>query len=149
MKYETSAGGVIVARKNGRLQVLLIQDKTGKWTFPKGLIEKGENLSQTAIREIGEEVGIKHLKLLARLTPIKYLYKWEGKLVAKTVYYYLFRNGGTEKLAPQREEGILQVRWVPWEKVTEVVGYPKTNLVVLQEVQQKLLKLKLLVNKKP
>ena len=85
MRYETSAGGVIIAYKpKGKIPfVLLLKDKSGKWTFPKGLVEKNENQEKTAKREISEEVGIKKLTLLAKLHPVEYLYKWEEKLVKK------------------------------------------------------------------
>src|SRR3989344_2282132 len=138
MKYETSAGGVIVARKDNKLQVLLLKDKTAKWTFPKGLIEAGEKKQETAVREIGEEVGIKNLKLIAPLKPVQYFYKWNGELRRKTVHYYLFRNGGEEQLTPQLAEGIMEVRFFPWNDAKKIIGYPKTNKGIIQEVEVKL-----------
>ena len=140
MRYETSAGGVIVAYKGkGKIPyVLLLKDKSRKWTFPKGLIEKNEVHENTAKREIAEEVGVKKLTLLAELAPIEYFYKWEGKLVKKKVFYYLFKNGMEEKLRPQRSEGIMDVKWFPFTKAVEVVGYKKTNKKILREAKEKL-----------
>lgn len=138
MKYETSAGGVIVAAKDKKLLVLLLQDKKGEWTFPKGLIERGENREKTAEREIAEEVGIKKLTLIASLPPVEYFYKWEGALIKKKVYYYIFRNGGEEKLIPQRDEGIMDVRWFSLAEAAKVIGYKKTNVPVLKEAIEKL-----------
>ncbi len=135
MKYETSAGGVIVARRHGGLSVLLLKDKSGNWTFPKGLIESGEERELAAIREISEEVGIKHLKLLASLNPITYFYRWEGTLKKKTVYYYLFLGKGTEIPTPQTDEGILDVKWITWEEAVKIIGYKKTNKKVLKEAR--------------
>jgi len=134
MKYEKSAGGIIVSLKDNKLKLLLIKDKKGKWTFPKGLIEKGEKTKTTAIREISEEVGIKKLKYLKKLNPISFLYKWEGKLTQKTVYYFLFQNGGQEKLIPQREEGIIAVKWFSYSTIKKSIGYPKTNIGLLNEI---------------
>lgn len=136
MKHETSAGGVIIARKNNQLLVLLIKDKNNNWTFPKGLIEDGENEEETAKREIGEEVGIRDLKLIAPLTPVKYFYKWEGNLINKTVYYYLFQNSAQEHLKPQTEEGIMDVKWFHLKKAMEIVGYKKTNRMILEEAEK-------------
>lgn len=146
MIYEISAGGVIVSRQKNQLQVLLIKDKNAHWTFPKGLIEKGEKKETTAAREIAEEVGIKNLKLLSPLTPVQYLYKWNGDLRKKTVHYYLFQNGGEEHLTPQLEEGIMEVKWFAWEEAKKVVGYPKTNKRILKEAEMKLPKQ---INHKP
>lgn len=134
MKYETSAGGVIIKSNNNQIEVLLLKDKNGNWTFPKGLIENGENREKTAVREIGEEVGITDLKLLTSLTPIEYFYKWEGNLVKKKVYYYVFQTRGKETPKPQREEGVMEVKWFSLEEAEKVIGYSKTNKPLLKEV---------------
>ena len=133
MKFEHSAGGVIISNKSGQLQVLLLKDKGGKWTFPKGLVEKGENEVAAAKREIGEEVGIKRLKLLNKIRTIDYMYKWEGQFIKKTVTYYLFQNHGQKSLHPQHEEGIMAVKWYPLNEALKIIGYPRTNKLVLEE----------------
>lgn len=138
MKYETSAGGVVVAHKNNQFRVLLLEDKKGKWTFPKGLVEGGESREKTAEREIAEEVGIKKLTLITSLSWIEYFYKWEGALVRKRVYYYLFTCEGEERLKPQREEGIMDVKWFVWEEAEKAIGYKKTSLAILREAGEKL-----------
>ncbi len=135
MKQEFSAGGIIVLKKASQVKVLLLKDKTGKWTFPKGLIDKNEDKETTAIREIGEEVGIKKLRLMGNLKPVKYFYRWEGKLVHKTVDYFLFTSSDQEKLKPQREEGILDAKWWEWNKAKEIIGYKKSNTNLLNEAE--------------
>lgn len=141
MRFETSAGGLIIATKNDVTHILLIKDKSGNWTFPKGLIESGEDSETTAKREIEEEVGVRQLKFLSRLTPIEYFYRWEGALTKKKVYYYLFQNGGNENLKPQRDEGIMDVKWFPLSKTGDLIGYKKTNKPILEEAQKKLAEL--------
>lgn len=134
MKFEISAGGVIVKRVGDNFEILLLKDKAGKWTFPKGLQEKGELLAKTARREIAEEVCIKDIKLIKALTPVNYLYKWEGELVKKTVHYFLFEIKSRAHPKPQRAEGILDVQWFSNVSAQENIGYPKTNKPVLTEV---------------
>ena len=136
MTNQFSAGGVIVAYKNSTPFVLLLQDKSKRWTFPKGLLEKGEDCKTTAMREIKEEVGLTRLKLIQELKPISYLYRWEGKLVSKTVFYFLCRGETNEKPKPQRSEGIMDAKWWPIEKAVELIGYKKTNAQVLREAQE-------------
>ena len=54
---EPTAGGVVFRRnpkKNGAIEILLIQDAKDRWTIPKGHIEEGETAKQTAAREITE-----------------------------------------------------------------------------------------------
>lgn len=136
MDYETSAGGVIVNEEHTK--ILLLRDKTGNLSFPKGLIEPGEERVRAAEREIGEEVGIKRLRLLGALNPIEYFYKWEGQLRKKTVYYFLFAGDENETPTPQLEEGITEVKWFPLGEAKEIIGYKKTNAKVLEEVEEKL-----------
>lgn len=137
MKTEISAGGVIYRKKGKSWQILLLKDKNDHWTFPKGLIEEGEEKVKAAQREIGEEVGLKEIKLVADLTPIKYWYKWQSDLVRKTVYYFLFETEGNEETHPQEEEGITDVRWFSPTEALKEVGYRKTNEPILQEVIKK------------
>ncbi len=140
MKMEISAGGVVYTQKGPKkIKILLLLDKNNHWTFPKGLIEKGEEKIEAAKRETEEEVGLKKLKLKFALTPIKYWYKWEEQIIRKTVSYFLFEGDETEKPKPQAEEGIKEAKWFPFEKALEIIGYPKTNKPILKEVKQRLL----------
>lgn len=135
MKKESSAGGIVVRKKFSRWEVLLIRDMNGSWTFPKGLIEKGEAPVESAKREIAEEVGIHNLKLLTTLAPIHYMYRRNG-LISKTVQYFLFHYVGRESPTVQKEEGISQALWMPLMKAMRVVGYATTNKKLLKEAKQ-------------
>src|SRR3989344_4262748 len=110
MKTETSAGGVIVKKSGSSWSVLLMQDMSDTWTFPKGGIEKGETPAEAAKREIAEEVGLRSVECLAPLTSISYSYKKNG-LVKKTVQYFLFHANGSEPIVCQKKEGIKTAKW--------------------------------------
>lgn len=133
MKYEISAGGVVIKKNNASWFLLLLMDKNDNWTFPKGLIEENESPEKTAAREITEETGIKNIKLHKKITPIQYYYKFEGELIKKTVHYFLFEAFGEEAIYPQTEEGIKEVAWFELEKARQIVGYKKTNKKILEE----------------
>jgi diadenosine hexaphosphate hydrolase (ATP-forming) len=52
---EETAAGAIVFRGE---EVLLVRDRYGRLTFPKGHVEPGEGLEATALRELAEETGV-------------------------------------------------------------------------------------------
>ena len=49
------AGGVVF---NEDGEVLVIRHRKGEWVFPKGHVEDGETMVDTAIREVAEEAGV-------------------------------------------------------------------------------------------
>lgn len=55
-----AAGALIWRMHYGELQVLIIhRPRYDDWSFPKGKLDEGETLPECAIREVGEEVGLK------------------------------------------------------------------------------------------
>lgn len=59
MKYEYSAGAVVFTKINNEIKYVIIRSLEGFYGFPKGHIEAGENETDTALREIFEETGLK------------------------------------------------------------------------------------------
>src|SRR5690606_39248757 len=55
----TAAGGMVF---NDKKEILFIY-RNKRWDQPKGKIEKGETLEESAIREVEEETGIQDLKI--------------------------------------------------------------------------------------
>jgi len=132
---EVSAGGLIIRNHNNVWQILLIRDMNDNWTFPKGFIETGEQLEEAARREIQEEVGLNRgLLMMKQLSPITYTFRRKVE-VHKTVYYFLFLYKGNEDVHGQTEEGISDVLWIPLNLANKKISYPKTNIVLLREVQ--------------
>ncbi|WP_438446208.1 NUDIX hydrolase [Gorillibacterium sp. sgz5001074] len=128
---EISAGGVVYRIHEGRLQVQLIQDRYGKITLPKGKMEEGETIPETALREIREETGIVG-RITAPLEVIKYQYQLpQVGLVNKEVHYFLVEAVGG-KLQPQVEE-IRGVEWLEpgdaWRKQKKS-GYANNDSVL-------------------
>ncbi|MCX8008135.1 MAG: NUDIX domain-containing protein [Patescibacteria group bacterium] len=133
MKEEQSAGGVVLKNISNIWHVLLIHDKNGCWTFPKGLIESDEEMREAARREVQEETGLKELSGGIPLQPISYWYHRDGMKIHKTVWYFVFFSHSDEKLIPQREEGIKDVRWMSIEDALHSIGYKDTNGTILKE----------------
>lgn len=63
MKYSrhVSAGMIVVHRDGGKCRFLVVLSRLTKkplWEFPKGGVDPGESLLQTALRELHEETGL-------------------------------------------------------------------------------------------
>src|SRR5699024_1895902 len=55
-----AAGAVAWRRSGDHVELLMIhRPRYDDWTFPKGKVDRGERLPQTAVREVEEETGIR------------------------------------------------------------------------------------------
>jgi ADP-ribose pyrophosphatase YjhB (NUDIX family) len=56
----THAGGVVFRQKRDQMEYLLVEAKKNpkEWVLPKGHIEPGERMQETAVREVREETGV-------------------------------------------------------------------------------------------
>ena len=94
-----SAGGVVLAELRPDAPVALVAHRsvrgTLQWTLPKGAQEEGETVSQTALREVREETGLR-AELVGPLDTIDYWFVWapERTRYHKFVHYFLMRFVG-------------------------------------------------------
>jgi len=93
---QVSSGGVIFRENDDSVEIALVAVKDGKvWCLPKGIINKGEEPDETAIREVSEETGLKG-RVIEKLGEINYWYylKEEEARCRKTVHFYLLEYEG-------------------------------------------------------
>ncbi len=134
MKEEKGAGGIVIKSINGQYHVLLIADRYGFWTFPKGRIDQGERAVISAKREITEETGITRLKVAAPLSLVRYVYTdSNNELVSKVVEFFLFITTDNAQPILQESEGIRDVRWVTFAQAREMIGHQQTLRPLLDE----------------
>lgn len=89
-------------RNGDAIQLLLIADRYGNWTLPKGHIETGETPPVAALREIAEETGVEG-QVIAPLGRVAYPITRGGRRLDKVVYYFLV-EATCPTLVPQRSE---------------------------------------------
>lgn len=129
---EHAAGGIIIHQEGDDISVLLILDRTGEWTFPKGHYEEGESAEQTALREVQEEAGITNLAIVHEVPAVRYWYKAKGLRHYKEVRYFVMRALVKTPPSPQHDEGITDARWMELQEAKRMLGYPITNLPILE-----------------
>jgi 8-oxo-dGTP diphosphatase len=118
-----AAGGVVWRVVDGKLRVLLIhRTKYRDVTLPKGKVDPGEMLAETAVREIHEETGIR----VALGVPVGVSrYRLPSKRI-KIVHYWAAE--ATEAairasaFVPNRE--IAALEWVSPKKALRILSYP-------------------------
>ncbi len=89
MKMHISSGGVVYKEQNKKIKYLVMyRKKTDSWHLPKGTKNYGENLKDTARREIKEETGQK-VKLEKYIGKLESRYKKSGKNIEKNTHYFL------------------------------------------------------------
>lgn len=124
-----AAGGIVL---NDKKEILFIK-RLGKWDLPKGKIEKGESREVAAIREIGEETGLKEVEILKFMNTTYHIYtERNGEKILKTTHWFLMNYKGSKNPKPQVEEGILEVSWKSEDEIRKnVLGKTFKNIELL------------------
>lgn len=125
---EVSAGGLAVSCDNddfstARAVLIGKLDRRGRlvWSLPKGKVETGETLEETAVREVAEETGIVG-EVLAPLGSVEYWFVADGRRIHKTVHHYLLRATGGDISTEDVE--VTEVEWVPLSELSDRLAYP-------------------------
>lgn len=103
-----AAGGLVM---NEKKEILIIY-RRGKWDLPKGKLDKGEKLEDCAVREVEEETGLQKVKLLSPLIITYHTYHEGARFILKESHWYRMKVSGEQKLVPQTEEDIHEIKWV-------------------------------------
>jgi len=140
MSRKEISAGILAFRRRGALEVLLAhpggpywaKKDAGAWTIPKGLVDPGEELLATALREFREETGFGADAPFIPLAPVKqksgkvvHAFACEGDfdpraLVGNTFEIEWPPKSGTRKSFPE----IDRVEWFALDAAREkMLGY--------------------------
>lgn len=127
VEYVKSVGSVIF-RRNKEVMYLVLQYGLGHWDFVKGIEEKGEKEKATAARETVEETGIKDLIFVEGFRErISYFYRWEGKLVSKSVVFYLAE---TKKKRVKLSSEHTDFKWLTFPEATKQITFDNSRKIL-------------------
>ena len=122
-----AAGGKVI---NNKSEILFIY-RNKKWDLPKGKAEKNEIISETALREVEEETGIKNLSIIKPLEKTYHIFKRGGKNYLKTTYWFEMKSDFNGKFKPQNKEGITRVEWIGIENLSFILPKSYANIRLL------------------
>ncbi len=124
-----AAGGVVFAPDPADAPlVLVIQDRYGTWTLPKGHLDPGETEEQAALREIAEETGVS-CTIQRLLTRTRYPVFRRGIWRDKQVAYFLATASLVEPV-PALAEGITIAQWIPPATAIGLISYTQVREVL-------------------
>jgi ADP-ribose pyrophosphatase YjhB (NUDIX family) len=123
------AGGGVVRNEDG--DILMIY-RRGKWDLPKGKLDKGENIEDCALREVKEETGLEQLQLKDQICETFHVYSQNNQNLLKCTTWFDMKASKNEKLKPQKEENIMEARWVKEKDLAPILlkSYEAINEVL-------------------
>jgi mutator protein MutT len=131
-------GAVIICNGKILLEKRKNEPGKGKWSVPGGLVELGESVEQTVIREVKEETGLE-VEKPEHIDVVDNIIRDESGRVKYhfvIIDYFMKLKGGTLKAASDAEE----LKWVPLSDV-EKHDLTKTFREFFQRNRQNLEKL--------
>ena len=137
-KLAVSAGGVVWRPANGgdQVEVVLVQTPAQRWGLPKGKPNNGEQLPETALREVSEETGLT-VALDRKIGVMRYSFApGRNGRIDKAVHFWLMKpTGGALE---DHDDEHIDVRWFPLGDALRTVSYRNT-VSILEDAAELLL----------
>lgn len=110
--HKSKGAGIIVVKKRKSGWKVLGLWKDGGYDIPKGHVEVGDKIFQTALRETYEEARISDLK-----------FQWDKKCIRiENLYVFLASTKENPKITLNKEEGVYEhefAKWLDWETMKD------------------------------
>ena len=122
MSRSTHGGAVVfkLTSEGPRYLVVEASGTRGRWVFPKGHVENGETAAIAALREVGEEAGVR-ARPIRRLRPVEH--KKEGERIS--IVYFLMAYAG--RMAPLEKR---RIRWLTFDEAIGALDLGKSRRVL-------------------
>jgi 8-oxo-dGTP pyrophosphatase MutT (NUDIX family) len=124
-EHEVSYGGVVV--RGDEVLVIVPRGRRRVLGLPKGGSNAGESPEETAAREVREETGVT-ARVRDRLGQVDYSYRRGGRLIDKTVHFYLFEFEAGDTADHDHE--VDDARWMPLRQARRRLSYPGERAMI-------------------
>lgn len=126
-----SVGAVVL---NPQYQVLLMFQKKNKyWEFPKGKVEAQEREIDTLKREIAEETGICHFRMLKNFRKVMYYdFRYKGRIIRRKVVYFLIKTNDPVQISDEH----MGFAWLTLEKAKKRLKHKNHSQLIDQVIQR-------------
>lgn len=123
-----SCGGVVIFK--GKILVLYKKYKSRYegWVLPKGTVEPGEELHDTAVREVSEESGVQ-AEIRKYIGQTHYTFNTSKDTVSKVVHWYLM-SAGSFYSKPQREEFFEDAGFYKYNEAFHLLRFPNERQIL-------------------
>jgi 8-oxo-dGTP diphosphatase len=124
-KLVRSAGGIICrsSSRGGTRVALIHRPAYDDWTFPKGKVDYGESLEETALREVEEETGYR-CRLVRPLGCTAYADRRGRDKVA--CYWIMEVIGGRFRAGDEVDE----IRWATFDEAHDILSYRRDRTLL-------------------
>lgn len=127
-----SSGGVII---NNNL-ILLLKKYNGDYVLPKGRIERGESIEETALREVKEESGITgEIKKYLGKIDYSFINRVRNIRIDKTVHFFLMSTKDTHT-KPQSMEGFKTAKFYEREEAISLMKYSQEREIIRKAIEE-------------
>ena len=116
-----AAGGVVIHA--GRM-LLLDRPSRGEIRLPKGHVDPGESVEETALRETEEESGYADLEIVQDLGRRVVEFEYNGRRVVREEHYFLMRLR-SDRQTPRdaKDHAQFEVLWVAAHEAPDQLTY--------------------------
>lgn len=119
-----AAGGVVVRRSAGPVEVLLVhRPRYDDWTLPKGKNNPDEEAPEAALREVLEETG-QRARIVRALGPTQYVVNG----APKRVEWFVMEPEGNGEFRPDIE--VDEMRWLDLNEARSLLSYDRDREVL-------------------